>query len=58
MTVRMKATRAKLFQNGGSQAVRLPRDFAVHGLALGLTLVTNNSKHFGKVAGRETENWV
>lgn len=24
-------TRAKLFRNGGSQAVRLPRDFRFHG---------------------------
>ena len=31
---------------------------AAHALALGLTLVTNNSKHFGKVAGLKTENWV
>ena len=31
---------------------------AAHALALGLTLVTNDSKHFGKVAGLKTENWV
>ena len=31
---------------------------AAHALALGLTLVTNNSKHFGKVAGLKTESWV
>ena len=31
---------------------------AAHALALGLTLVTNNSKHFDQVAGLKTENWV
>ena len=31
---------------------------AAHALALGLTLVTNNSRHFERVAGLKTENWV
>ncbi|MBI2526904.1 MAG: type II toxin-antitoxin system VapC family toxin [Candidatus Rokubacteria bacterium] len=31
---------------------------ASHALSLGLTFVTNNSKHFGRVAGLRTENWV
>ena len=30
---------------------------AAHALVLGLTVVTNNSKHFGKVPGLKTENW-
>ena len=31
---------------------------AAHALMLGLTVVTNNSKHFGKVPGLKTENWL
>ena len=31
--------------------------FAAHALALDLTLVTNNTKHFGKVRGLKTANW-
>ena len=30
---------------------------AAHALALDLTLVTNNTKHFGKVRGLKTANW-
>lgn len=31
---------------------------AAHALSLGLIFVTNNSKHFGRVSGLKTENWV
>jgi len=31
---------------------------AAHALSLGLTLVTNNAKHFQRVAGLKTANWV
>lgn len=31
---------------------------AGHALSLGLTLVTNNMDHFGRVSGLKTENWV
>lgn len=31
---------------------------AAHALALGLTLVTNNTRHFDKVAGLKTQNWA
>jgi tRNA(fMet)-specific endonuclease VapC len=31
---------------------------AAHALTLGLTLVTNNEKHFSRVHGLKTENWV
>jgi tRNA(fMet)-specific endonuclease VapC len=31
---------------------------AAHALALGLTLVTNNTKHFERVPGLSTENWL
>lgn len=30
---------------------------AAHALSLGLTLVTNNARHFTRVAGLRTENW-
>ena len=31
---------------------------AAHALVLGLTVVTNNSRHFGRVPGLKTENWL
>ena len=31
---------------------------AAHALSLGLTFVTNNTQHFGRVLGLKTENWV
>ena len=31
---------------------------AAHALAVRLTLVTNNTKHFARVAGLRTENWI
>jgi tRNA(fMet)-specific endonuclease VapC len=31
---------------------------AAHALSLGLTYVTNNVQHFGRVVGLKTENWV
>lgn len=31
---------------------------AAHALSRGLTFVTNNSKHFQRVAGLKTENWA
>ena len=31
---------------------------AAHALALGLTLVTNNTKHFQRVPGLATKNWL
>lgn len=31
---------------------------AAHALSLGLILVTNNTKHFRRVTGLRTENWV
>lgn len=31
---------------------------AAHALALGATLVSNNSAHFSRVAGLRTENWL
>jgi tRNA(fMet)-specific endonuclease VapC len=31
---------------------------AAHAKSLGLIFVTNNTKHFGRVVGLKTENWV
>jgi len=31
---------------------------AAHALAVQLTLVTNNTKHFARVAGLQMENWI
>ena len=31
---------------------------AAHALSRGLTFVTNNSKHFQRVGGLQTENWA
>lgn len=31
---------------------------AAQALSLGLTLVTNNTQHFGRVTGLATENWL
>ncbi len=31
---------------------------AAHALALGVTLVTNNQKHFNRIDGLKVENWV
>lgn len=31
---------------------------AAHALSLGLTFVTNNTRHFGRVAGLRVESWV
>ena len=31
---------------------------AAHAMSLGVTLVTNNTHHFARVAGLNTENWV
>lgn len=31
---------------------------AGHAIALGLTLVTNNTKHFDRIPGLKLENWV
>ena len=31
---------------------------AAHALTLGCVLVTNNQKHFSRVSGLETENWI
>jgi tRNA(fMet)-specific endonuclease VapC len=41
----------------GTPIGELDTMIAAHARALGLTLVTNNAKHFGRVGGLVTENW-
>ena len=48
--------RAKLESNGTPIGL-FDTLIAAHALALQLTLVTNNTKHFGKVGGLKTANW-
>jgi tRNA(fMet)-specific endonuclease VapC len=31
---------------------------AAHAMSLGLTVVTNNTRHFGRVQGLKVENWL
>jgi tRNA(fMet)-specific endonuclease VapC len=42
----------------GARIGTLDTLMAAHALSLGLTFVTNNTKHFSRVAGLRTENWV
>jgi tRNA(fMet)-specific endonuclease VapC len=52
------ATVATSLARRGTPIGTLDTLMAAHALALGLTLVTNNSQHFSRVAGLTTENWV
>ena len=42
----------------GLERKSFDRLIAAHALALGLTLVTNNAKHFADVPGLKIENWA
>ena len=48
--------RTKL-ESSGTPIGLLDTLIAAHALALNLTLVTNNTKHFAKVQGLKTRNW-
>ncbi len=58
--------KAKIFKNGGSQAIRIPAQWrfdsdtliAAHALTLEAPLVTNNHKHFSRVPGLRVQNWL
>jgi tRNA(fMet)-specific endonuclease VapC len=52
------ATVAASLARRGSPIGTLDTLMAAHALSLGLTFVTNNTKHFSRVAGLSTENWV
>jgi tRNA(fMet)-specific endonuclease VapC len=49
---------AEIAQTIGVKRVSFDRLIAAHALALGLTLVTNNQKHFADVPGLRVENWT
>jgi tRNA(fMet)-specific endonuclease VapC len=42
----------------GVKRTSFDRLIAAHALSLGLTLVTNNQKHFADVPGLKVENWT
>lgn len=42
----------------GTPIGQLDTFIAAHALALGVTLVTNNTKHYSKVSGLALENWM
>jgi tRNA(fMet)-specific endonuclease VapC len=45
-------------ESGGKPIGTLDTLIAAHAMALNLVLVTNNTKHLGRVPGLKTENWV
>ena len=52
------ATVAAALARRGEPIGTLDTLMAAHALSLRLTLVTNNTRHFARVAGLATENWV
>jgi tRNA(fMet)-specific endonuclease VapC len=52
------ATVAAALAREGSPIGVLDTLVAAHALALGLTVVTNNTRHFTRVAGLTVENWL
>ena len=52
------ATVAAALARRGEPIGTLDTLMAAHALSLGLTFVTNNIRHFRRVMGLETENWV
>lgn len=49
---------ASVLAERGSPIGEFDALIAAHAIALELTLVTNNVKHFSRVAGLHVENWV
>ena len=49
---------ADIVQTIGVKRTSFDRLIAAHALALGMTLVTNNQKHFADVPGLVVENWT
>jgi len=52
------ATIATVLARRGAPIGTFDTLMAAHALSLGLTFVTNNTRHFGRVAGLKTENWL
>lgn len=42
----------------GTPIGELDTQIAAHALTLGVTLVTNNDRHFSQVAGLQLEDWL
>ena len=53
---RFAAVAAELAESG-TPIGALDTLVAAHALSLGLTVVTNNTRHFGRVRGLRVENW-
>ena len=49
---------AEIARTIGVKRTSFDRLIAAHALSLGLTLVTNNAKHFADVPGLKVENWT
>ncbi len=49
---------ADIVQSIGVKRTSFDRPIAAHALSLGMTLVTNNLKHFPDVPGLVVENWT
>jgi tRNA(fMet)-specific endonuclease VapC len=49
---------ASVLRRAGSPIGSLDTLIAAHALALGLVLVSNNTRHFGRVSGLKLENWL
>ena len=52
------ATLAAELERDGTPIGILDTLVAAHALALGLTVVTNNTRHFSRVRGLKVENWL
>jgi tRNA(fMet)-specific endonuclease VapC len=52
------ATLAAALAREGSPIGVLDTLVAAHALALGLTVVTSNTRHFTRIAGLTVENWL
>ncbi len=49
---------AATLADSGTPIGQMDTLIGAHALAMDLILVTNNARHFGKVRGLRTENWV
>jgi len=49
---------ASTLAGSGTPIGQMDTLIAAHALALGVTLVTNNARHFGKVRALRTDNWL
>jgi tRNA(fMet)-specific endonuclease VapC len=49
---------ASVLRRAGSPIGSLDTLIAAHALALGLVLVSNNTRHFSRVSGLKLENWL